>query len=535
MSAIPDPIRVSVVLTYRADLPYDNSEFGDGVAAAFAQDEAEIEVIVVDHRGRGARADFLPGELRSDRRVIRLPGTYPNRAAGRNAAMRRASGAYVLFVDNEAGCVRLRRSAVRALVLAAARHPNVGLVYADYDRRDGGGRVTEVHLLDYHAGRVRDNLDLGPVILCPAMVLESVGGLDERYAAADAYDLRLRISEHYALVHVGNRTGGSLYEIAAEAKRTDVFDYVLSARDVQAECERALTEHLRRIGALLAADRPAERLEYTPEEARRFRACLASVVIPVNDRPAFIGRAIESVWGQTVRDIEAVVVVNGGPDDPTVAAVGEYQSGGRRFRPDRPPVRLIVLDVNNIGLSLNAGIDAAAGKYYVQLDSDDRLKPDAVEKLIAVFDADPHVGMVIGAYEVWELDEASGELTRRSDLPVVRHEEWTDDNGPNNLLRINGAGAPRAAHMKAIRAVGGFGLNDSPHSRNYGEDYDLVLRISERFRIGRVWDPIYEVVRHAGGTDHAIDRATVDRNDEAKDHMRLEAVRRRQVLNGINR
>ena len=62
----------------------------------------------------------------------------------------------------------------------------------------------------------------------------------------------------------------------------------------------------------------------------------------------------------------------------------------------------------------------------------------------------------------------------------------------------------------------------------------MVLQISERHRIGRVWEPIYEVVRHAGGTDHSIDQATIDRNDEAKDFMRAEAILRRIQLNKEN-
>jgi len=194
-------------------------------------------------------------------------------------------------------------------------------------------------------------------------------------------------------------------------------------------------------------------------------------------------------------------------------------------------VRLIVVDVNNLGLCLNSGIAAARGKFYVQLDSDDRLKPDAVERLLAVFDSDATIGMVVGSYEVWTLDERSGALRRNEEVPVVTHDEWTADNGRNNLLRINGAGAPRAAHVKVIRDAGWFGVNDTPACRNYGEDYDLVLRISERYTIGRVWAPIYEVIRHAGGTDHAIDQGTIDRNDSAKDAMRLEALRRRQALN----
>jgi glycosyltransferase involved in cell wall biosynthesis len=521
---------VSVVMTYGDGLPYGAGALAASVAAVLEQDYQPVELIIVDRRGPGADLAFLPESLRADRRVVHLPGAYANRAVACNAALQRASGALLLHVDNQAACVTLRRSAVRALVLAAARHRSAGLIYADYCRTDAHGGPAEVHLLDYHAGRLRDNLDFGPAILYRASVLEGLGGFDSRYAVADLYDLRLRIGEKHGLVHIGNRTGGSLYQVAAPPGGHNVFDYLLSDRDGQTEFEQALTEHLKRTGAYLPADRLLKRVTYSTAQQGRFDKGIASVVIPVNNRPEFIGRAVESALSQTVTNIEVLVVVNGGPSDPTIDQVRRYQPGGDRFDPTRPPVRLIVLDVNNIGLSLNAGIEAATGKFYVQLDSDDRLKPDAVEKLIAVFDSDPCIGMVIGSYELWELDPATGRAGRCAELPVVRHEEWTDQNGPNNLLRLNGAGAPRAAHIKVINEFGGFGVNDSPHSRNYGEDYDLVLKISERYRVGRVWDPIYEVLRHPGGTDHSIDQATIDRNDNAKDQMRLAALQRRQAL-----
>jgi glycosyltransferase involved in cell wall biosynthesis len=257
----------------------------------------------------------------------------------------------------------------------------------------------------------------------------------------------------------------------------------------------------------------------------------ASIVIPVNHRPEFIGRAIESVQRQTVGEVEVIVVVNGGASDPTADVVRGYMKGGARHDPSAPEVRLIVVDINNLGLCLNTGIAAARGRYYVQLDSDDRLKPDAVAKLLAVFESDPTIGMVVGSYEVWDLDAKTGELSRNAKIPVVTHDEWTAENGRNNLLRINGAGAPRSAQIGVIREAGWFGVNDDPSCRNYGEDYDLVLRISERWTIGRVWDPIYEVIRHSGGTDHSIDQATIDRNDNAKDNMRLAALKRRRLLN----
>ena len=536
--------KVTVAFLLSESLPYDLAAFGDSVQAALEQDHELVDVVVVDGRGDVAQVDFLPAGVDAGR-VRHVAGSFVNRAAMCNAALEGA-GDYLLVVYCDRAQVVLKRSAVRTMVMAAVRGHGllaratpidrsetdaVGLVYGDYERVTPDGGRAEVHLLDWHAGRLRDTVDFGSAILFSTAALRSVGGFDERYDAADFYDIRLKVSEKHGMAHIANRYAGALCSVAAPAEGHNVFAYLLADKNAQLEMERACTEHLQRSGAKLEPGAHVRPVEYSPEEEQRFAECIASVVTPVNNRPEFVGRAIESVQAQTVPQVEMIIVVNGGQDDPTADEVRRYMEGGDKYDASKPPVRLIVVDINNLGLCLNTGIAAARGKYYVQLDSDDRLKPDAVEKLLAVFDSDPTIGMVVGSYEVWTLDGASGELQRNDEIPVVTHDEWTADNGRNNLLRINGAGAPRSAHIKAIVDAGWFGVNDTDQCRNYGEDYDLVLRTSERYTIGRVWDPIYEVIRHAGGTDHAIDQATVDRNDNAKDFMRLEALERRQRLN----
>jgi glycosyltransferase involved in cell wall biosynthesis len=542
MTASFEDISVSIAMMLSERLPYERAAFQAGLRAALDQDHPPVEVIVVDGRGPSAQADFIPHGIDAAK-IRHLPGAYASRAAMCNAALEKASAEFLLLIFNDSAQVVLRRSAVRTMVMAASRgdgaterrsdegRGTIGFVYADYERIELGGGRRDVHLLDWHEGRVRDTVDFGNALLFRTAAVREVGGFNEEYQAADLYGLRLRVSETYHVAHIANRFAGSLYSVTAPAKAHNVFDYLLAGKDAQLEMERAFTEHLKRTGAYLAPGAHVRPVKYDADEGQRFADCIASVVTPVNNRPEFIGRAIESVQAQTVPQVEMIVVVNGGPDDPTADAVRRYMEGGDRYDPRKPAVRLIVVDVNNLGLCLNAGIAAARGKYYVQLDSDDRLKPDAVEKLLAVFESDPTVGMVIGSYEVWTLDEQTGALQRNEEIPVVTHDEWTAANGRNNLLRVNGAGAPRSAHIRVIRELGWFGVNDTPSCRNYGEDYDLVLRISERYTVGRVWDPIYEVIRHSGGTDHAIDQATIDRNDDAKDHMRREALARRRALN----
>jgi glycosyltransferase involved in cell wall biosynthesis len=231
--------------------------------------------------------------------------------------------------------------------------------------------------------------------------------------------------------------------------------------------------------------------------------------------------------------VEVIVVINGGETDPTVPEVRRFMMGGDLYDSDKPAVRLLIHDINNIGFCLNSGLSIANGKYYVQLDSDDQLTRDAVSKIISVFESDEKIGMVIGSYEVYEKDENSGAISRMESMPVVTHDEWTEDNGRNNLLRINGAGAPRAFYIDLARDLGYLDMNITAYARNYGEDYDFVSRMSEHYRIGRVWEPIYKVIRHGGGTDHSIDRQTIDRNNNAKDEMRRETIFRRQIMNEV--
>jgi hypothetical protein len=117
--------------------------------------------------------------------------------------------------------------------------------------------------------------------------------------------------------------------------------------------KNVLTEHLKRIGAYLA---PGQGFQKRPDLNEKYEY-LASVIIPVYRRPEFSATALGSVFSQTVKNIEIIVVVNGGPLDPTVAEVRRYLPGGDLYDATRPPVRLVVADINNIGLSLDFGCE----------------------------------------------------------------------------------------------------------------------------------------------------------------------------------
>lgn len=519
--------KISIILQYHENLGYSQAEMDKTIQSLLKQNYENWELLLVDFRGEKVDNPLLT----KDQKIVHLPGKFKNQAQGLNAAVKKATGEYILLCQNVNTLIEFRLSTLECFELVASRNPDAGMVYGDYLLIENAQSRKIIHLSDHHEGRVRDNMDLGSIFLFPRNVLQEVGGLDENYDAAAIYDLRLKVSAKYRLVHIAAKTNGYVYSVQATGKKFNVFDYLLAGKTVQLEMEKALTEHLKRINAYLAPGKNYHPVEYSSTENEKFKKCVASIIIPVFDRKEFIATAIDSIQAQTVQNIEVLIMVNGGAADSTIEGVKPYLPGGKKYDPEKPAVRLFIEDINNLGFCFNKGLRQANGKYYIQLDSDDRLKPDAVEKILQVFESDHRIAMVIGSYEVWKKDPVTAEITRMEEIPVVTHDEWTEENGRNNLLRINGAGAPRAAHIKIIQQLGGFGMNDSPNCRNYGEDYDLVLRMSEQFRIGRVWEPIYEVIRHTGGTDHSIDQDTIDRNDNAKDFMRLEAIRRRQKIN----
>ncbi|MFH1252469.1 MAG: glycosyltransferase family 2 protein [bacterium] len=479
-----------------------------------------VQGIVILNHPKNGMPEF---EMKSSKMTV-IDYDNENMAIALNKCIDTITSSHVIYIDNTEADVELKRSFLEVADIIIHKYTNFGMLYSDYDLIENGNKK-EIRLLKHHHGRLRDNQDYGRVHLFSMEALAGIGNFDESVKYNLMYDTRLKLSEKYEIVHIANKYSGSLYSVVAQGKKHNVFDYLLAGKDVQMEAERILTDHLKRIGAYLE---PNFNHHKRPDFDKKYDLA-ASVVIPVNNRPEFMESALTSVFNQTEKEIEVIVVVNGGIQDPTVKEVNKYLPGGIYFNESNPPVRLVVSDINNIGVSLNLGIKQARGQYYIQLDSDDRLKPNAVEKAVALFESDPEIGIVIGSYEVWQKKD-NGEFVRMEEIPVVTHDEWTDDNGRNNLFHINGAGAPRCIPVSIIKEMGYFGINDEPYARNYGEDYDLVMKISEIYKVGRIYDPIYEVVRHSGGTDHSIDQVTIDRNDEAKDYMRLLAIQRRIQL-----
>ena len=387
------------------------------------------------------------------------------------------------------------------------------MVYSDHFNKsmiDGQWSIGEAPVIDYQEGALRDDFEFGAVMLWDTAKLKKiVAQMDTEYEFAGLYDLRLRAEK---LEHIPEYL---YYEVETDTRKSGekLFDYVDPRnRGVQIEMEQCVTAHLKRIGAYL---KPGE-YKALPEAGDY--PVTASVIIPCKNRARTIADAIHSALNQKVREGYSfnVIVVDDNSTDGTAEIIEKLKIKNEK---------LIYIAQDKtwhaIGGNWNVAIhDPRCGKYAIQLDSDDTYFDETtVQRFIDAFEdkEGTKYGMMIGTYQLTNMD---GEI-----LPpgVIDHREWTDENGRNNALRINGLGAPRGFFVPLLRTI------NYPTTK-YGEDYAVGLRISRDYPIGRIYDVVYNCRRWEDNSDANCDIVAMNRNNWYKDKLRTFELKARKGL-----
>ncbi|MBQ2107305.1 MAG: glycosyltransferase family 2 protein [Bacteroidales bacterium] len=384
-----------------------------------------------------------------------------------------------------------------------ASDSGAAMIYADHFDGEAPAPV-----IDYQQGSLRDDFDFGGVQLYRTSALkEAASKMDAEYEFAGLYDLRLRVSEIGPLVHVNEFL---YYELETDRRKSGekLFDYVDPRnRGVQVEMEAACTAHLKRIGGYLEPKFKEVDLNSVPFEVE------ASVVIPCRNRVKTIGDALRSALSQETDFPYNVIVVDDNSTDGTVDVIKSFL--------DDPKLIYIAQDktYHAIGGNWNAALHhPRCGRFALQLDSDDMYSgSDTVQKFVDAF-REQGCAMVVGTYRITDFD--------LNELPpgIIDHREWTPDNGRNNALRINGLGAPRGFWTPLLREI------NFPTTK-YGEDYAVALRVSREYRIGRIYDVMYNCRRWGGNSDGALDIEAVNRNNLYKDRIRTWELQARIAMN----
>ena len=387
-------------------------------------------------------------------------------------------------------------------ILAIAEDTGADMLYADHYElvtgEDGAALRKRHPLITCQKGALRDDFDFGSVLVFRSSSFKrAVRAMETDYEFGALYDLRLRMKN---IVHINEY----LYtEIETDNRKSGekLFDYVdPKNRDVQIEMEKVCTAHLKRIGAWLEPKfkdpdiNGFERVDFNVK---------ASVVIPVFNRIRTVKDAVASALSQKTDFPYNVIVVDNHSTDGTTGILEEIAAAN-------PDLVHLVPARHDLGIGgcWNLAVHhELCGEYAVQLDSDDVYSgPDTLQKIVDAF-SEQKCAMVVGTYQMTDF--------QMNPIPpgVIDHKEWTEDNGRNNALRINGLGAPRAFWTPLLRTI------NLPNT-SYGEDYALGLRISREYRIGRIYDVLYCCRRWDGNSDAALDIDKVNANNLYKDRIR---------------
>ncbi len=391
--------------------------------------------------------------------------------------------------------------------LRVADDTDAVMVYADHYKMVEG-KMEKHPVIDYQSGSLRDDFDFGSLWCIKAQALADYIAQPDReeYQFAALYDLRLYLSRVGEIFHL-NEFLYSEAELDTRKSGEKQFDYVNPRnREVQIEMEKACTQHLGKVGALI--DTTFYRQPDFGEQDFEYEA---SVIIPVFNREKTVADAVKSALGQKANFKFNVIVVNNHSTDRTGEILDELKADNLiQIVPERTDL--------GIGGCWNEAINSSfCGKFAVQLDSDDLYSsPKTLQKIVDAF-YKQKAAMIIGSYRMCDFD--------LNTLPpgLIDHKEWTDENGCNNALRINGLGAPRAFFTPLVRQI------QFPNT-SYGEDYALGLAFSRRYRIGRIYDELYLCRRWGGNSDAALSVEKVNANNLYKDRLRTMELKARQHL-----
>ena len=413
-----------------------------------------------------------------------------------------ANGEYLLLVGKEGVLV----DEEMLDTMSAAMPTEAVMAYSHY-RKKIDATIVDAPTIDWQPGSLRNDFDFGPMILFRVEALKRYLAMPlDEYSYAGFYQLRLAMERLGGIYHHKEY----VYTVDEDDTRKSgekQFDYVNPAqRNVQIEMEQVCTHHLKQVGAWL----PPCKYDAIDLSAGDFPV-EASVVIPVLNRESTIADAITSVLKQKASFAFNILVVDNHSTDKTPQIIDSF---------DDERVVHIIPSRNDLGiggcwqLAVN---DARCGRFAVQLDSDDIYSDENTLQRVVDGFYQQQCAMLIGSYRICDF--------QLNTLPpgVIDHREWTEENGRNNALRINGLGAPRAFFTPVIREV------EFPNV-SYGEDYAVGLQISRRYKIGRIYDVLYLCRRWGGNSDAALSHEKVNAHNYYKDGLRSAEFAARQAL-----
>jgi glycosyltransferase involved in cell wall biosynthesis len=206
-----------------------------------------------------------------------------------------------------------------------------------------------------------------------------------------------------------------------------------------------------------------------------------SAVITAYNSEAFIAEAIRSVLDQS-RAVDEIVVVDDGSTDHTRQIVAEFADQGIKF---------VQQHNKGAGGARNRGIRETSGDFIAFLDGDDIWLPDKIRLQLDYFSDHPQAALVSGFARWWNVDKNTVRISGRvpRDMNTLRQE----------ILVHNVLGNPSMVMVRrsALAQVGLFS-----EEVRWGQDWELWMRLVERFEAGVVSEPVTIYRWHSDNLSH---------------------------------
>ncbi len=228
----------------------------------------------------------------------------------------------------------------------------------------------------------------------------------------------------------------------------------------------------RRNGFVLAAGRTAR-----PCSEASGLMLKVSVVIPCYNYASFLKEAIDSALSQSYAAHEVIVVDDGSSDDTTAVA--------KTFGDQ---IQYIRTENRGVSAARNTGVKAATGDLIAFLDADDRWLPEKLERQVAMFEADPSLGLVHARSRVF-----NGSTGRTKCAPATQK-----DYSLHGLLANCGISSPSAVVPRAVFDKVGYFDKDLSNAA----DWNMWLRIAAEYKVACCPEILVEYREHRNSMSH---------------------------------
>lgn len=190
---------------------------------------------------------------------------------------------------------------------------------------------------------------------------------------------------------------------------------------------------------------------------------LISIIIPAYNAEKYIKETIDSALEQTHKNIE-IIIVNDGSTDNTENIIKSYTDDRIKYFKQK--------NSGLAGIARNTGIRQANGDYIAFLDADDIWVKDKLKKQIKILDNTTAL--------VYSDGEISG-ATHKNGKKFSDFSKFYRGRVFHNLIKNNFI--PTSSVVVKRKALGDVGIFSEDKKLRVGEDYDLWLRISKKYKI----------------------------------------------------